>query len=166
MRTPVRPLAILASISLTLTASTLMAEPIGWMERYALAQDRQAVLAELGVPTGQLKGHTGVWVQPNVASRCINCPPALLQAPSKIASIGVKVDAKGISRHGFALNVATDMRYWDGILACGLDNQNQISLTQILNSAPNMQQVIDKIVQAFSDVFEYEISIEDEIRQP
>jgi lipoate-protein ligase B len=123
-------------------------------------------LAELGVPTGQLKGHTGVWVQPNVASRCINCPPALLQAPSKIASIGVKVDAKGISRHGFALNVATDMRYWDGILACGLDNQNQISLTQILNSAPNMQQVIDKIVQAFSDVFEYEISIEDEIRQP
>ncbi len=71
-------------------------------------------LAQLGLPTGQIEGHTGVWVQPDVASRCVNCPPELHKAPSKIASIGVKVDAKGISRHGFALNVNPDMRYWEG----------------------------------------------------
>ena len=41
------PRLLIALISLTLTVCTLMAEPIGWMERYALAQDRQAVLEEL-----------------------------------------------------------------------------------------------------------------------
>lgn len=120
-------------------------------------------LAELGVPTGQLKGQTGVWVQPDVASRCAHCPPELLKAPSKIASIGVKVDAKGISRHGFALNVAPDMSYWQGIKACGLDNQNQISLEWLLDSPPSMDEVVDEVVQAFEEVFDYEVHMPEDV---
>lgn len=120
-------------------------------------------LARLGLPTGQIKGHTGVWVQPNVASRCKNCPPEFLQAPSKIASIGVKVDARGISRHGFALNVSPDMRYWEGIVACGLENQNQISLAQLMGSSPEMELVMDKIIGAFEEIFDYEVRLSDEI---
>lgn len=116
-------------------------------------------LAELGVPAGQVVGQTGVWVQPDVASRCVHCPPELLQAPSKIASIGVKVDAKGVSRHGFALNVAPDMSYWKGIIACGLDNQNQISLEYLLDPAPGMQRVMDEIVEAFGAVFGYQMQV-------
>ena len=114
-------------------------------------------LAHLGLPTGQVQGQTGVWVQPDVASRCRNCPPEMRVAPSKIASIGVKVDARGISRHGFALNVAPDMRYWDGIKACGLDNQNQISLAQLLDTEPDMDAVVAAIVSAFGRVFDCEM---------
>lgn len=119
-------------------------------------------LAELGVPAGQVAGQTGVWVQPDVASRCVHCPPELLQAPSKIASIGVKVDAKGISRHGFALNVAPDMSYWKGIIACGLDNQNQISLDYLLDPEPGMERVMDEIVKSFGAVFGYEMQASQE----
>ena len=116
-------------------------------------------LAKLGVPAGQLKGHTGVWIQPDVASRCRNCPPELKLAPSKIASIGVKVDARGISRHGFAINVSPDMAYWEGIKACGLDNQNQISLEQILNEIPDFNKVVDEIVKQFGEVFKYDVQL-------
>lgn len=116
-------------------------------------------LAQLGIPAGQVEGQTGVWVQPDVASRCVHCPPHLLQAPSKIASIGVKVDAKGVSRHGFALNVMPDMNYWQGIIACGLENQNQISLEYLLNEPPDMEHVIHEIMSAFSQVFGYELQV-------
>jgi lipoyl(octanoyl) transferase len=120
-----------------------------------------SALAELGLPAGQVIGQTGVWVQPNVASRCRHCPPQLLQAPSKIASIGVKVDAKGISRHGFALNVAPDMSYWQGIVACGLENQNQISLDMLFEPAPSMDRVVHEIVTAFGSVLGYQMHIEE-----
>jgi lipoate-protein ligase B len=116
-------------------------------------------LAELGVPAGQVCGQTGVWIQPDVASRCVHCPPELKHAPSKIASIGVKVDTQGISRHGFALNVSPDMNYWKGIIACGLENQNQISLEYLLDPAPGMEHVIAKVVQAFGATFNYEMQL-------
>lgn len=116
-------------------------------------------LADLGLPAGQIAGQTGVWVQPDVASRCVHCPPELLQAPSKIASIGVKVDARGVSQHGFALNVAPDMRYWEGIMACGLDNQNQISLANLLDPVPTTDLVLAHIVQAFGHVFGYAMAV-------
>jgi lipoyl(octanoyl) transferase len=74
------------------------------------------VLMHYGIASGQIKGKTGVWVQADVHSKCPRCKPEDKQKPAKIAAIGVKVDARGISRHGFALNVNPDMEYWDGII--------------------------------------------------
>ena len=99
---------------------------------------------------------TGVWVQPDIASRCIHCPPAARQQPSKIASIGVKVDVHGISRHGFALNVNPDMTYWHGIVACGLVDHPAISLAELFESPPAIGQVEASIIKAFQDVFQFE----------
>jgi lipoate-protein ligase B len=123
-------------------------------------------LASLGLPAGQIPGQTGVWIQPDVASRCRHCPPELKQAPSKIASIGVKVDARGVSQHGFALNVAPDMRYWQGIKACGLDNQNQISLAYLFDDPPNLDQVAAEVVSAFGTVFGCQMRQTEGVLQP
>jgi lipoate-protein ligase B len=112
-------------------------------------------LAELGVVSGQIPGLTGVWVQPDVASRCRHCPPAARKHPSKIASIGVKVDARGVSRHGFAINVDPDMSYWDGIIACGIADYPAISMTQLLDPAPTMAATITTVTAAFAQVFGY-----------
>ncbi len=114
-------------------------------------------LAEFGIVSGQVEGLTGVWVQPNVASRCVHCPPAARKHPSKIAAIGVKVDAKGISRHGFALNVNPDMEYWDGIIGCGLKEHPVISMADLLRDAPRMEQVRDALIKTFGEVFGYEM---------
>lgn len=114
-------------------------------------------LANLGLVAGQQTGMTGVWVQADVWSRCPRCKPEDRQKPAKIAAIGVKVDARGVSRHGFALNVNPDMSYWDGIIACGLADYPVASLADLLDPVPMMEQVKEEIVSAFGEVFGYEI---------
>jgi lipoate-protein ligase B len=111
-------------------------------------------LLDLGLASGQIAGLTGVWVQPDLASRCPRCLPEDRLKPAKIAAIGVKVDAKGISRHGFALNVHPDMAYWDGIVACGLVDHPIVSLADLLDPIPDMQTVKTAVQSAFSEIFE------------
>ncbi len=131
------------------------ADYVGYLRK--LEKTLIRALAELGVASGQIPGLTGVWVQPDVASRCPHCPPEARRQPAKIAAIGVKVDARGVSRHGFALNVNTDMQYWRGIRGCGLDYP-VINLADLLSAPPSMQTVIEKVVAAFGQVFGYEMT--------
>jgi lipoyl(octanoyl) transferase len=112
------------------------------------------VLANLGLAAGQRPGLTGVWVQADVHSRCARCKPEDRKKPAKIAAIGVKVDARGVSRHGFALNVNPDMEYWDGIIACGLQDEPVVSLADLFESLPSMDHVKQEVVKAFQEVFE------------
>jgi lipoate-protein ligase B len=114
-------------------------------------------LFHLGIAAGQVPGQTGVWLSPDVVSRCRVCPPHLKRQPAKIASIGVKVDAAGVTRHGFALNVAPDMSYWEGIVACGLENANPISLEYFLDPVPELDTVMDLVEADFGDVFDFEM---------
>ncbi len=111
-------------------------------------------LARLGLAAGQQPGLTGVWIQADAYSRCPRCKPEDRHKPAKIAAIGVKVDARGISRHGFALNVDPDMSYWDGISACGLAEYPVASLADLLSPVPDMPRVKREVVRAFADVFE------------
>jgi lipoate-protein ligase B len=114
-------------------------------------------LAELGLVAGQIQGLTGVWIQPDVASRCPRCPPAAREAPSKIASIGVKVDAQGISRHGFSLNIHPDMSYWEGIVACGLADYPSVALADLLEPTPSMEEVLAIVTASFGNRFKYDM---------
>ena len=104
-------------------------------------------LKRFGVHTEQVEGMTGVWVDPSISKN------------SKIASIGIKVDVNGISRHGFALNVDPDMSYWEGIIGCGLRNAHEVSLAQLMDMVPSMQQVIEALVEEFGTLFGYKMVI-------
>ena len=115
-------------------------------------------LARLGLAAGQRSGLTGVWIQPDVHSRCPRCKPEDRTKPAKIAAIGVKVDARGVSRHGFALNVHPDMDYWDGIIACGLQDEPIVSLADLFTEPPSMEQVKQEVITAFDEVFEMKIT--------
>jgi lipoyl synthase len=73
-------------------------------------------LSDLGLPSvGRLREYPGVWVDPDGAE------------PRKIAAIGVRL-TRGRSMHGFALNVAPDMRYWGYIVPCGIPDKRVTSL--------------------------------------
>ena len=115
-------------------------------------------LARFGLACGQIPGKTGVWIQPDVASRCPSCDPIFKMAPSKIASIGVKVDVSGVSRHGFALNVSPDKTYWKGIVPCGLEGVTMASLDDFLDPSPEMPEVMDIVESEFSEVFGYQMA--------
>jgi lipoic acid synthetase len=73
-------------------------------------------LADVGLPgAGRLREYPGVWVDPDGDD------------PRKIAAIGVRL-TRGRSMHGFALNVAPDMRYWGYIVPCGIPDKRVTSL--------------------------------------
>jgi lipoyl synthase len=73
-------------------------------------------LTDLGLPNvGRLREYPGVWVDPDGADA------------RKIAAIGVRL-TRGRSMHGFALNVAPDMRYWGYIVPCGIPDKRVTSL--------------------------------------
>ncbi len=106
------------------------------------------VLDGYHIPGIRLEGKTGVWIPSDASGR--GCP-------AKIASIGVKVDARGVSRHGFALNVSPDMSYWEGIIACGLAGSEAVSLAELLHPIPDMFEVENAVKESFAEVFHYEM---------
>jgi lipoyl(octanoyl) transferase len=132
------------------------ADYVGYVRK--LEKTLITVLARLRLAAGQRPGKTGVWIQADVHSRCLRCKPEDRKKPAKIAAIGVKVDARGISRHGFALNVNPDMEYWDGIIACGLQDEPIVSLADLLSPVPSMERVKQEVVTAFEEIFELEAS--------
>ncbi len=131
------------------------ADYVGYVRK--LEETLIVALAYLGLAAGQRSGLTGVWIQADVHSRCPRCKPEDRKKPAKIAAIGVKVDVHGISRHGFALNVNPDMEYWDGIIACGLQDEPIVSLADLFPESPSMERVKQEVIHAFQEVFGYEI---------
>ncbi|MGZ9222334.1 MAG: lipoyl(octanoyl) transferase LipB [Anaerolineales bacterium] len=127
------------------------ADYVGYVRK--LEQTLIVALARLGLAAGQRSGLTGVWIQADVHSRCPRCKPEDRKKPAKIAAIGVKVDARGISRHGFALNVNPDMDYWEGIIACGLQDEPVVSLADLFSDPASMERVKQEVMTAFSEVF-------------
>ena len=129
------------------------ADYVGYVRR--LEETLILALAMLGVASHQVAGLTGVWVARDTAIF-----PGEPVEPAKIAAIGLKVDARGVSRHGFALNVDPDMTYWQGIVGCGLVGHRVGRLSDLLPAAPTMQAVQDAVVAAFGGVFGYQMEEE------
>lgn len=141
------PLLKLGSTKLRVDASNNsahlpQADYVGYVRR--LEQVIILTLARLGISARQVEGLTGVWVDTQ-------------DSPAKIAAIGVKVDARGVTRHGFALNVDPDMSYWEGIIGCGLVGYPVTCMANLLAEHPPMAQVIDETILAFAQVFGYEM---------
>jgi lipoate-protein ligase B len=131
------------------------ADYVGYLRK--LEKTLIVALGKLGLAAGQRPGKTGVWIQADVYSRCPRCKPQDRRKPAKIAAIGVKVDARGISRHGFALNVNPDMTYWDGIIACGLQDEPVVSLEDLLDPVPSMPIVKQEVISAFAEEFGFTV---------
>ncbi len=67
----------------------------------------------------------------------------------KIAAIGVQI-THGVTRHGAALNVSTDLSYFDSIVPCGISDKEVTSLRRELQEgAPEIQEVADVFVKQF-----------------
>jgi lipoyl(octanoyl) transferase len=109
--------------------------------RYVQALQQVLVLAvaSLGVTAVTVPGHVGVWV-----------------GGAKLAAIGVRVAAGGVTSHGFALNVAPDLRGFDGIVPCGLPDRGVCSLAS-LGVDVTVDEVADRIEEAFSRTFDVAI---------
>jgi lipoate-protein ligase B len=93
------------------------------------------VLGGLGVEAGRQPGQTGVWV-----------------GDRKIASIGVAI-RRWVTAHGFALNVAPDMKHFELLQPCGLSPERMLSLAELLVARPPMESLARMVAEAFAPVF-------------
>ncbi|MPZ17188.1 MAG: lipoyl(octanoyl) transferase LipB [Luteitalea sp.] len=91
--------------------------------------------ADFGVRAGRLAGLTGVWV-----------------AQRKLAAIGVRI-SRWVTSHGFALNVSTNLDYFDLIVPCGIADHGVTSLELLAGPLP-MAEIEDSCVRHFCDVFD------------
>jgi lipoyl(octanoyl) transferase len=94
------------------------------------------VLADFGIAAERLEGYTGVW----------------LDGERKIAAIGVKV-SQGVTTHGFALNVTTNLELFSHILPCGIRDKGVTSMAVELRRVLAMTEVEDAVVSRFSQRF-------------
>jgi lipoyl(octanoyl) transferase len=94
-------------------------------------------LAAYGIEAGPIEGLTGVWTPER----------------RKIASIGVHVN-RGITTHGFAINVNNDLQPFEWIIPCGIDHCQMSSVTRELGEAQDMSAFIDVVVSRFSRIYE------------
>lgn len=77
------------------------------------------------------------------------------QGEVKIASIGARID-RGITLHGFALNVSNDLRPFSRIIPCGLNGCRMTTMTEIRQTAIPVPSVAEQIAEVFSAVFQLE----------
>ena len=97
-------------------------------------------IAEYGLKGERSNGETGVWLD-------VGKPYA-----RKICAMGVKA-SRWVTIHGFALNVNTDMKYFEYIIPCGITDKQVTSLKRELEREVDMDEVKTKIKKHFEDVF-------------
>ena len=94
------------------------------------------VAGALGVDAHRDEEHTGVWVGPN-----------------KIGAIGVKI-TRGISMHGFAFNVATDLSMFEGIVPCGLRDRWVTSVAAETGRIRSLKEIASLAALHLAEVFD------------
>ena len=98
-------------------------------------------LAEYGIVAGRSAGETGVWIDALVKGK-----------ERKICAMGVRC-SRWITMHGFALNVNTDLSYFNYIVPCGIQNKKVTSIQQELGQEVPMVEVKEKLRRNFEKVF-------------
>jgi len=106
---------------------------VAWYMR-SLEEAMIRATAEFGIPSMRVAGRTGVWID----------VPAESGGEEKLAAIGVHL-SRWVTSHGFAYNVSTDLRYFDLIVPCGIEDKRATSLEKILVRGVKMEEVSPRI---------------------
>ncbi len=124
--------------------------------------------ADFGIATKRVPGLTGVWASPTNlggSTRHVGTAtpggPGEPEAPShgesaKIAAIGVHI-SRGVTSHGFALNVNTDLDYFNLIIPCGINSKPVTSVAKELGNPLSLEEVANSVSRNFGTVFNSQI---------
>lgn len=98
-------------------------------------------LAEYSIKGGRSKGETGVWLDAEIPAKA-----------RKICAIGIRC-SRWITMHGFALNVNTDLDYFNNIIPCGIADKKVTSIEKELLHRVDINEVKAKLYSHFESVF-------------
>ncbi len=102
-------------------------------------------IAEYGIKGERSSGETGVWIDPGIPG-----------SERKICAIGVRC-SRWITMHGFALNVNTDLNYFNHIIPCGIQNKKVTSIENETGRPISYEEVKKHLKTNFEKVFDVEL---------
>jgi len=114
------------------------------------------VCAACGVTAGRIPGKSGAWVRVPAAgtgTALVAEPESGAGLPEKIGAVGVRI-SRWITSHGVALNVWTDLEYFQLIVPCGIAEYGVTSLEREIGVQIAMDQIEARFVQSFGEVFD------------
>ena len=97
-------------------------------------------LKEYGLASGRIDGLTGVWIEPDS------------ERARKICAIGIKT-SRWVSMHGLAFNVNSDLKYFDYIVPCGIEDKGVTSLDKELGRKVDMEEAKKILMDKFESIF-------------
>ena len=112
-------------------------QSVSWYMR-TLEEVLIQTLGQFCIEARRRMGLTGVWV-----------------GEEKIAALGVRL-SRWVSMHGFALNVNTDINFFDGIIPCGIFEYDVTSMTRVLGKEVSMVEVEETIITIFRTLFSFQ----------
>ena len=112
-------------------------QSVSWYMR-TLEEVLIQTLGQFCIEARRRVGLTGVWV-----------------GEEKIAALGVRL-SRWVSMHGFALNVNTDLNFFDGIIPCGIFEYDVTSMTRVLGKEVSMVEVEETIITIFRTLFSFQ----------
>jgi lipoyl(octanoyl) transferase len=107
--------------------------------------------ADFSIPTKRVCGLTGVWTDPPASSRAEPRDPGFQEA--KIAALGIHI-SRAVTSHGFALNVNTDLEFFNLIIPCGITSKPVTSMATELAKQIPLQEVAHAVSRNFGVVFQ------------
>jgi lipoyl(octanoyl) transferase len=102
-------------------------------------------IGEYGIKGDRSKGETGVWIDPGIPGR-----------ERKICAMGIRC-SRWITMHGFALNVNTDLSYFNNIIPCGIVNKQVTSIEKELGHKVDFEETKEKVKRNFEKVFDVNV---------
>ena len=114
----------------------------GYLRR--LEQVLVYTLADYGIEAEARPGRTGVWA-------------ATEQGERKLGAIGVRVTARAVTMHGFALNVCNELDWYAGIVPCGIREHGVSSMAALTGASLTVDEVSARLVGHFGAVFDFEM---------
>jgi lipoyl(octanoyl) transferase len=113
-------------------------QDVHWYVR-TLEEMMMRASADFGITAYRIPGKTGIWVEATPHEE-------------KLAAIGVHI-SRWVTSHGFAYNVATDLRYFDLIVPCGITKRKATSLEKLLDRSVSLEEVKPRLVHHFAELF-------------
>ena len=111
---------------------------VHWYVRM-LEETQIRATGDFGIAARREGGKTGIWVQAG-------------ETAEKLGAIGVHI-SRWVTSHGFAYNVATDLRYFDLIVPCGIQQRKATSLEKLLQRCVRRDEVKPALARHFAEVF-------------
>jgi lipoyl(octanoyl) transferase len=124
----------------------------GGPKMYVRALEAALVMAleAYGIHAFPIEGLTGVWTLSSVLDRM--SLESNERSERKIAAIGVRI-SRGVTTHGFALNVTTDLGHFRNIIPCGVRDREVTSMQEELGRFLNLGEVEQELIRSFSSAF-------------